>query len=192
MNTKQEITTELIEQIVRGNQSAFEELYDITYTSIYRFVSYFIQNASDCEDVVAETYFNIWHNSTQVLMAKNIKAYLYSIARYEVYKQLRLNKKNRAILSIDDMQIDVVSRIKNADEKLEEKETLLLLTEAINSLPERCKLVYLMVREENLKYKEVADLLAITEGTVKQQMHNALSKIKEYIQEKLPSISFKS
>lgn len=190
VNISQEHLNSIFKQISLGDKSAFEELYDKTYLPIYRFVSYFFRNPMDCEDVVAETFYNIWYNSARVYNAKNIRAYLYSIARYEVYRQLRENKQKQNI-SIDEMQIDIASRIKNADELLIENETLHLLTEAINSLPERCKLVYLLVREERLKYREVANMLSITEGTVKQQMHTATTRIREYIESQIPSLTLR-
>ena len=190
MNIEQELLKDLFRQISQGNQFAFEELYNKTYTPIYRFVSYYFKSSFDCEDVVAETFYNIWYNSARIYTADNIKAYLYSIARYEVYRLLNENRKKQFI-SIDEMPIDIASRLKIADEQLVEKETLILLTEAINSLPERCKLIYLLVREERLKHKETADMLDITEGTVKQQMHTATTRIREYIEAKLPSLTFK-
>lgn len=188
-NTKKDIIKILIKRIKEKDQCAFEEFYNKTYMSIYRFVAYFISNSADCEDVVAEIYYNILYNSERILVAKNTKAYIYGIARYEVYKQLRIKQKNRFI-SIEDIQIDIASRVQNANEKLEEKETLLLLSKAINSLPDQCKLVYVLVREEKMKYKEVAELLTLTEGTVKQHMHQAIKRITKYIKEQLPTFKF--
>lgn len=107
---------------------------------------------------------------------------MYSIARYEVYKQLRVNKKNKCT-SIDDLEVDLVSRVHNADDDLEEKETLLLIAKAIESLPKQCKLIYIMVREENMKYADVAEALNLTEGTIKQHMYQANKKIQRFIKD---------
>ncbi len=172
----------LLKEVARGNKEAFEELYELTYSHIYRFVTYFMDHSSDSEDVIAEVYYNIWRNSSCLLSVNNAKSYMYSIARYEVYKQLRVNKKNKCT-SIDDLEVDLVSRVHNADDDLEEKETLLLIAKAIESLPKQCKLIYIMVREENMKYADVAEALNLTEGTIKQHMYQANKKIQRFIKD---------
>lgn len=179
-----EIDKHNIEQIALGDTRAFEVFYEQTYKALYRFVSYYISSIPDKEDVLSETYYNIWHNSSRVVQAKNIKAYIYSIAQYEVYKLLRQSKATETI-SINDMKIDPVSNAINSDDQLYEQQILVLLARAIDQLPNQCKLVYLLVREENLRYQEVADMLSITEGTVKQHMHQAIVRIKTYIKESL-------
>lgn len=109
---------------------------------------------------------------------------MYSIARYEVYKQLRVNKKNKC-MSIDDLNVELTNKVQQAHDDLEEKEILLIIAQAIDSLPKQCKLIYVMVREENMKYSDVAEALNLAEGTIKQHMYQANLKIQRFIKERI-------
>ena len=56
-----------------------------------------------------------------------------------------------------------------------------IIENALNQLPQRCKLIFLMLKEENLKYKEVADILGISEKTVQAQQIIAKKKLTEIV-----------
>lgn len=183
-HTTTAIIAHLIKEVAKGNKTAFEELYELTYSHTYRFVSYFMDHSSDCEDVISEVYYNIWNNRSCLASVKNAKSYMYSIARYEVYKQLRVNKKNKC-MSIDDLNVELTNKVQQAHDDLEEKEILLIIAQAIDSLPKQCKLIYVMVREENMKYSDVAEALNLAEGTIKQHMYQANLKIQRFIKERI-------
>ena len=67
-------------------------------------------------------------------------------------------------------------------------EMISVYNKAINALPERCKLIFLMVREEKLRHKEIAQILSITEGTIEQQMNIAIKKIVAIVKAHYPSL----
>jgi len=69
-----------------------------------------------------------------------------------------------------------------------EQEMLDTYRKAVEELPERCKLIFLMVREEKLKHKEIAQILGITEGTIEQQMNIAIKKILAVVRKHYPSL----
>ena len=66
---------------------------------------------------------------------------------------------------------------------------LQVINQAINDLPPKCKLVFRLVKEDNLKYREVAELLHLTPKTVENQMGIAVKKIHEAIRKRLPRAS---
>jgi RNA polymerase sigma factor (sigma-70 family) len=69
------------------------------------------------------------------------------------------------------------------------QEVLQVINQAINELPPKCKLIFRLVKEDNLKYREVAELLHLTPKTVENQMGIAVKKIHEAIGRRLPQAS---
>jgi len=70
------------------------------------------------------------------------------------------------------------------------EELINVIQEAIEQLPERCKLIFLMAKEENLKYKEIAEILSISENTVNAQIVIALKKLSEKIKKYVHGLCF--
>jgi RNA polymerase sigma-70 factor (ECF subfamily) len=177
----------LLKKIVDGNRDAFRIFYDITCPLAYRYAGYFLQQKEDREEVVSEVFYIVWKQRETLLSIENIKAWLYTVCRNEAYRYLK-QKEKYACISIDDMPVELQIDASEVDGELIEKEMLALYNEAIAGLPERCKLIFLMVREEHLRHKEVAEILSITEGTVAQQMNLAIRKIVEVVNKQYPSL----
>ena len=76
------------------------------------------------------------------------------------------------------------------EEHLELKEMREMLDKAIDELPEKCRLVFLMSREEGLKTKEIAEILSVQESTVRVQMKIAIEKLVARLKPSFPNISF--
>ena len=176
-------------RIASGDRDAFRSFYDIIYPQVYRFIHYFLPNKADCEEVVSDVFFIFWKERNSLLDIKDLKAWIYIVCRNEAYHYLKQKEKNSNI-SIDDMPVELLIDRNNVEGEMIEEEMLDVYNGAVSELPERCKLVFLMIREERLKHKEVARILSITEGTVEQQMNIAIRKIVETVKMYYPSLSF--
>ncbi|MDR1937878.1 MAG: sigma-70 family RNA polymerase sigma factor [Tannerellaceae bacterium] len=184
------ITEQLLRDIEAGSHDAFSTFYDITYPVVYRFTHYFLSCDDDCEEVVSEVFYIIWKRKNILLTIKNIKAWLYIVCRNEAYHYLK-QKEQYANISIDNMPVGLQIDTTSIEEQIIEDEMLHVYNNAVSDLPERCKLVFLMVREEKLKYREIAEILSITEGTVEQQMNIAIRKIVDVVEKHYPSLNCK-
>jgi RNA polymerase sigma-70 factor (ECF subfamily) len=185
MGKKRFVSEVLLKELVAGSRDAFRTFYDITYPTIYRFAHYFLSQKEDCEEVVSEVYYIIWKQRNALLSIENIDAWLYTVCRNEAYHYLKQNEKYNCI-SIDEMPVELQVEDSETDENIIEEEMFAAYKKAVDELPERCKLIFLMVRENHLKYKEIAKILSITEGTVAQQMNHAIHKIVSIVQKEYP------
>ncbi|MDR1371038.1 MAG: RNA polymerase sigma-70 factor [Dysgonamonadaceae bacterium] len=184
---KHPIPDTLIGKVVAGNRNAFKALYDIVYPEIYRYVRYFLSAKEDCEEVVSEVFYILWKQRATLLAVENIKSWLFAVCRNEAYRYIR-QKEKYACISIDDMPVELHVDVSETDRQMIEEEMLAVYDKAIAGLPERCKLIFLMVREEHLKYSEIAEILSIAEGTVAQQMNRAIRQIVEVVKKHYPSL----
>jgi len=175
---------EIINRIARKDKKAFRLFYNHFYPSVYRYTSYFLSAKEDCEEVVSDVFFIIWRRGIELTAVKNMRAYLYTITRNEAYRRLRQVKEKT--ISIDDMPVAMEMDNSSIEGEMIESEMMDSLNQAITELPERCKLIFLMVRQEQMKYKEIAEVLSITEGTIEQQMNIAIKKIASTIKQLYP------
>lgn len=174
----------LVLLVSEGNQRAFTELFNLYYANLYRFVRYFLSE-TDAEDIVSEVFVSLWNNRKKLVLVNNFNSYIYAMARNEAYAYLRLQNKIQNV-SLDDMPVSLSICEESAEGRIIEKEMIEVYNKAVAQLPERCKLIFLMVREEKLKYKEIADVLQITTGTIEQQMNQAIKRISATIEQAYP------
>jgi RNA polymerase sigma-70 factor (ECF subfamily) len=184
------ISEKLLQEVEAGNYDAFKAFYDVAYPVAYRFTHYFLIKPEDCEEVISEVFYIIWKQKNTLPGIKDVKAWLYIVCRNEAFRYLR-KKERYANISIDDMPVNLQIDTKSVEEKIIEDEMLHVYNEAVAELPERCKLIFLMVREEKLRHKEIAEILSITEGSVEQQMNIAIRKIVRVVKKRYPSINYK-
>ncbi|MDR1557266.1 MAG: sigma-70 family RNA polymerase sigma factor [Tannerellaceae bacterium] len=190
MDKTYNISEKLLREVEAGNHDAFRVFYDIAYPVVYRFTHYFLLQPEDCEEIISEVFYIIWKRKNTLLGIKDIKAWLYIVCRNEAYHYLK-QKEQYANISIDNMPVELQIDTGSIEEKIIENEMLHVYNDAVAELPERCKLIFLMVREEKLRYKEIAEILSITEGTIEQQMNIAIRKIVEIVKKHYPSINYK-
>ncbi|MDH6306258.1 RNA polymerase sigma-70 factor (family 1) [Parabacteroides sp. PF5-5] len=181
------ISETLIKKISQGDRNAFRAFYDSTYPAIYHFIHYFLSDKNDCEEVVSEVFYIIWKKRETLSSINDLKPWLYIVCRNESYHYIKQRDGYRNI-SIDDVSVELSMDPSSIDGEIIEKEMLDIYNAAVAELPERCKLVFLMVREQQLKYKEIANILSITEGTVEQQMNIAIRKVVSVVKQYYPFI----
>jgi RNA polymerase sigma-70 factor (ECF subfamily) len=171
----------LLKKVTGGDHVAFGMFYEIVYPVVYQFVRCFLSGSSareDCREVVAEIFYIIWKQRETLSSLNNFKAWLFIVCRNEAFHFLKQKEKYRFV-SIDDMPVEL--QIDATDAGLVDEEMLVIYRNAVNGLPERCKLIFLMAKEEHMKYREIAEILSITEGTVAQQMNSAIRKIADTV-----------
>jgi RNA polymerase sigma-70 factor (ECF subfamily) len=164
----------LLKKVAGSDHAAFRAFYDIVYPVVYKFVRCFLSTSEDCREVVSEIFYVIWKHRESLVSIVNIKSWLFIISRNEAYHFLK-EKEKHSYMSIDDMPVEL--QIDATDVDFIDEEMLAVYRRAIDELPPRCKLIFLMAKEERLKYREIAEILSITEGTVAQQINNAIRKI---------------
>jgi RNA polymerase sigma-70 factor (ECF subfamily) len=164
----------LLKKVADGDHNAFRAFYEIIYPIVYQFVRCFLSDKEDCREVVSEIFYVIWKYKENLMTVDNIKSWLFIVCRNEAYHFLK-QKEKYSFVSIDDMPVEL--QIDVTDVGFIDDEMHIIYQNAVNELPERCKLIFLMAKEEHLKYREIAEILSITEGTVAQQMNNAIRKI---------------
>ena len=163
-----------------SDEKAFKQLFDLFAGRLLQFSKSFLKNEYLAEEVVSDVFFKIWLKRKELAEMENIKAYLFK-ATYNTTLNYLGEKQRKKAISLDDIEVDLgVDRI-CPETSLINKELKNMIDRVIESLPARCKLIYRMAKVEQMKYKEIAELLDISVKTIDHQLTIATKKIGEVI-----------
>jgi RNA polymerase sigma-70 factor, ECF subfamily len=169
----------LIQKIQRGDKQAFEEIFRSLYTPLSAYAYRFLEDIDEAEEVVQDLFFNLWEKRERLRIEDSIKAYLYRAVRNTCINKTKHEKIKQAYANVNIRQIN--EEEKRVLDNLEAGELAELIERAIAEMPSERKKIFLMSREEGLKYKEIAGQLGISVKTVENQMGKALQHMREYL-----------
>lgn len=175
-----------IEKIRDGDTRAFENLFLEFYAPLCRFAWQYVRDNSIAEEIVQDVFLKLWQTRENWEPRGSIRSYLY------------IAVKNRALDIIKHKKIEdnyIVEQIQSSNNKgqavddiLHEKEFYKEAQKAITQLPERCRLVYILHRRDELSYNEIAEILDISVKTVESQMSRALRMLRKHLSHYLPLV----
>ncbi|MFA9187502.1 RNA polymerase sigma factor [Flavobacterium magnesitis] len=159
-------------------ESYFSEFYIKNIQSATNFAYYKSGDADAALDLVQEAFAKIWENCSQIDFSK-VKTYLFTTVN-----NLFLNtvKHQKVVLAFAKETPNLDRTNQSPEYLLEEEEFKLKLQNAIASLSEAQREVFLMNRIDGKKYREIADVLGITQKAVEKRMSGALKILKEQIE----------
>lgn len=179
----------LLEMIQQENRLAFNMFYEMYYDQVFRYAYYFLKDVESCREVVADVFFAVWQSRQRLKGIENLETYLFVCVRNEVSRYNKKQNRHNDI-SLDELPVQLeIQEEESPYEKISYQEMEQLLGEIIGKLPEKCRLIFLMARQEHLKPKEIAEKLCISENTVRVQMKIAIEKIIKQIKPYYPELT---
>ncbi len=173
------ITSALNAVVNADDHAAFEFLFEVFYDKLIRVALYYLGKESLAEDALADVFFKLWQNRQKLKKVDNLDNYLFTMTKNQCLYFLRSNKK----VFFDEKMMDDHQQIiiENPESNLISQEFVTFFNAKIQELPPRCKLIYLMVKDDGLKYKQVAEILNISNKTVENQMTKAIAHIRKCV-----------
>lgn len=162
------------------DEPAYKVIFFTYYNPLLRFANSFTNDRQCAEEVVSDVMMKVWEKRKTLTAIINLRVYLYISTRNTALNYLSKQRKAE-VLSLENLNIDFPSTAPNPEELMITAEMMRRINQAVNSLPPRCKLVFTLVKEDGLPYKEVADILNISIKTIDNQLAIALRKISEAI-----------
>lgn len=159
-----------------GNQQAYKTLYLYFQPWLYQFAYSFIKSHELAEEIVSDVFIRIWQKRTQLREVENLRLYLYVSTKNHALNYLQKIRRSH-VFNLDELSVEITSIQANPEQLLITKEMHDRVTLAVNQLPLRCKMIFKLVKEDGLKYREVAELLGISVKTVEAQVTLAIKKL---------------
>ncbi len=158
------------------DQQSYEELFVSLYSYLYHFAWTFVKSKQLSEEIVSDVFIKIWEKRKSLDKIDNLKVYLY-VATKNIALNYLDNKKNVSFADIEDFSTELKSSYSDPEQLLITSDMLELINKAILQLPPRCRLIFKLVKEDRMRYKEAAEVLNISIKTVETQIAIALKKI---------------
>lgn len=172
---------QLIQAMAADDSEAFKQFFHQLYPRFYRLAFYYVKSDVLSEELVSDVFMKLWNNRKNLPEITRLDFYFFQSVKNQAFTYL----KKEAKVSVIDNDTLKSSRI-----EYNQPENILIASEladkieaSISQLPDKCEMIFRLVREEGMSYKAVAELLDIAPKTVENQMHIALKKLKVTLDE---------
>jgi RNA polymerase sigma-70 factor (family 1) len=193
MTTPPETIQHWLAQIaLHDDKRAFRDLFHHFYRDAYRIALFYAPDSETAEELTSDVFLKLWNRRSNLNEIQHFRTYLLVSTKNHCLNYLRKHQPD-----VDSLDDDALPGMSTPTETPEQavvwNEMQQALFQAIESLPPRCRLIFQMVREQQLSYREVAEVLQIAPKTVEIQMGIALKRLSQLAQtmaETLPALFF--
>lgn len=177
--SEDQINNLLIKITSNNDLTAFKQIYIYYYDRLVQLANSLIKHTEAAEEVVDDVFLKIWLKRESLKTISNLTVYLYVAIKNQSLNHISRNQSQNSSLS--DLNYEIRDITLNAEEKLISTELLNKINQTIQQMSPQCKLVFKLVKEDGLKYKEVAEILNISVKTVEYHVSKALKQIAEKV-----------
>jgi len=177
--SEDEIVEKLRDPITK--REAFTQIVEAYSEKIYWLIRKMVLSHEDANDILQNTFLKAWINLDSFRGDAKILTWIYKIA---INENITFLNRQRSInnISLDDADVFMLERL-SGDDYFDGDALQLKLEEAILSLPEKQRIVFLMKYKEEMKYEDMSEILGTSVGALKASYHHAVKKIEAFITE---------
>lgn len=170
------------------NKEAFHELFRRYYAISFEFALLFVKDHSLAEDVVSETFLKLYLNRIELGKIKQFESYLFVSIKNHSLNYLKKNQRWFNFGFLERPESLSLTDDRNPEKEYIEEELREAISQCVSQLPPKRRMIFQLIKDEGLKYKEVAELLGISVNTVENHLDLAVKSLKKtvekYINEK--------
>jgi len=171
---------DLLNEVAWNNSRvSFKRLYLLFYGKMFSLAKSIVKSDEVAEEVTNDLFLNLWIQRARLPQIGNFTYYCYTAIKNKCLTHL--SKPRVKNVDIDDIEFEVADSSATGEDQLICEDLTKTIDGSLKALPEQCRLVFKLLREDGLKYRQVAELLDISIKTVEYHMGNALKRIAEDI-----------
>jgi RNA polymerase sigma-70 factor (family 1) len=168
----------LLSMSANGDISAFSELYDRYWKALLAKAFARLKSKEDAEEVVQELFINIWHRRQKIQLLFTFKTYLFASLRYEILSFIGKQKHRKNDISLESSENFDLWIQDEGFHSIEMKELQSQINLIVDQLPEKCRIIFKMSRNDAMSAKNIASTLKISHRTVETQISKAIRVLK--------------
>ncbi|MBO9564806.1 MAG: RNA polymerase sigma-70 factor [Niastella sp.] len=179
----------LLQQVALGDQLAFRELYHLFHKRLHYFAFALVKSKEAAEEIVEDVFIRLWNQRSSITEINNLKIYLYTATKNTALNYLSKKARESIVEPFDNIDIALQETGVSPEQIMITAETYQKIKQAVEALPPRCKMIFKLIREDGLRYKEVSEILNISINTIDAQMAIAVQRIADAVRkdfEKFP------
>jgi RNA polymerase sigma-70 factor (ECF subfamily) len=170
---------ELLELLHQDDPRAIRLLFELHYHQLHRVACRIVGNQEVVKDIVQEVYVAFWEGRNRLSITSSIAAYLIKMTTNRSLNHLRNSSKTNTV-ALETSSAAHATAVMDAH-PMEHQELKDALARAINTLPPKCKAVFILSRHEAMNYRTIAYHLDISEKTVEKHMSKALKLLHQAV-----------
>lgn len=187
-----EIEQQFINQLKSGNNNAYRRLYKDHYNVLCHVAYRYVQDFDMAENIVEDVIVHLWEKREQLNICISIRSYLLAAVRNHCLNYLEQRERQQesyfSHLSVEELR-EVTIQI-DSHLPLEEAELVRLISDAIDRLPEENRQVFLLSRQQEMSYQQIAQRLGISVNTVKYHIKQSLVHLRKDLGPYLTIVAF--
>ncbi|MDR1938309.1 MAG: RNA polymerase sigma-70 factor [Tannerellaceae bacterium] len=174
----------------------YSKIYAVYFPKLVRFSQTYVMSPCDAENSVQDIFLYLWEHQDVLGSLGNINAFLFTLVKNRCIDFLRnhsgINGKRQPLSVVHERELELkLYSLQQFDEKnLSSVEIETIITNAIQSLPERCREIFVLSRLEGLRHKDIAARLNISTNTIEGQIGIALKKLRAALKDYIPIFIF--
>ncbi|MCE5272134.1 RNA polymerase sigma-70 factor [bacterium] len=161
-----------------GDSRAFEALFRSCYGRLFQYAGRLVRDPQTAEDIVQEVFVKLWAGRVGLAIHTSLRAYLYTAVRngcFNHIQHLQVRESRR-----DEIQ-QAAAPEPTPDQVLEARDFERAVGRAVEALPPACREAFLLRKQDNLSYAEIAELQGVSVNTVKTQLSRALKALLKFM-----------
>lgn len=179
---------QLLRALQSGDETAFKEIYERYSGKLISFALKKTQSEDEAMDMVQDLFMSVWKNRFTIQVNGSLEAYLMVSINYMSFKWYKKQSvKPRPVENVAELPETAEH---TTDQKLSLAELRILINREIADMPEKMREVYLCSREQDMSGPQIAEFLGLSHQTVRNQISNALGRLKKSVQRYYDVIPF--
>lgn len=171
---------EWIAGVQRGSEETFEQMFDAFYQRLCAFAAGIVGSKDEARQVVHDVFLKIWQRRKEWTVHRSLKAYLYQATRNQALNYAESSDRRLAVeQTMEDSKKPARKTKRTAEDQFRQTELAESIWDAIDRLPERRRTAFILHRQHDMTYSDVAEVMGISKKTVEHQMGHALKTLRE-------------
>lgn len=180
--------SDILFAIRQGNVRVFETVFRKHYQALCNYACGILKDMDDAEEMVQGMFLKLWEQREEIEITVSLKSYLYRAVHNTCLNRLKHLKVQEVYRQHVGEYLE--NNHESATDLLDKDELEIRISDALEKLPEQCRLIFKMSRFEELKYQEIADRLGLSIKTVENQIGKALKIMRAELSDYLPIFLF--
>lgn len=188
----------MVEQVARlweDDRNSFKKIFQDYYQPLYHLSLTYLEDEDEAKGVVQETFVKLWEIRNKLNPDSNLRNFMFTLVKnncLNILKRKQILLKHHEQIRWMEMHFQYESLMRINDDYLEINELKDKIDHAVKNLPEHCRIVFEMSRFEDLKNREIAEKLGVSQKTVEAHLTRALKILRNELKDYLPLIALLS
>lgn len=161
-------------------EDSYKKLFVMFYDKLLSFALTYVKQKEMAEEIVSDVMMKTWSMKDNLINIENLKVYLYTATKNMALNYIQRNKKYM-YTEINDASTSQFIEYNNPEHISITMELKSQIQEAINNLPPKCQMAYILVKQDGCTYKETAQIMSVSENTVDRHICIAVRKLSEMV-----------